>query len=186
MRFPVTVIIERVPLDNRWVSEQWRVAAVEPCAEFASEACVRSELPQPASPALPQATNPTPSTGTRRWRISGFSAELHASEAQGYYLNITAPDPKVFVMCRYAEGEDEHDGPKLRPQLVTVSYDEAARLMDGGEQVEAAPLPSSMLDWMQPFVLANYRPEKPRKVRRNELYERDRGTVAAQFRKRNP
>ena len=30
LRFPVTVVIERVPLTNRWVSEQWRVAAVEP------------------------------------------------------------------------------------------------------------------------------------------------------------
>ena len=34
------------------------------------------------------------------------------------------------------------------------------------------PLSVEMLEWMKPFVDANYRPEPKRKVRRNELYER--------------
>jgi hypothetical protein len=54
-----------------------------------------------------------------------------------------------------------------------VRYNEAARLLDGGEQVDATSLSAEMLAWMQPFVDANYRPEPKRKVRRNELYERD-------------
>jgi hypothetical protein len=29
LRFPIAVVIERVPLANRWASQQWRVAMVE-------------------------------------------------------------------------------------------------------------------------------------------------------------
>ena len=108
------------------------------------------------------------------WRFTGLAVELHRSESEGYYLNITAPEPKVFVMWRMAEGsaaDEEHPG--AFPVLVTVSYNEAARLLDGGEQVDATPLSAEMLAWMQPFVDANYRPEPKRKVRRNEFYERD-------------
>jgi hypothetical protein len=65
------------------------------------------------------------------------------------------------------------DGLAARPELVTVSFNEAARLMDGGEMVDAVPLSPEVLAWMQPFVAANYKPEPKRKVRRNELYERD-------------
>ncbi len=39
-RFPVAVVIERIPLANRWVSEQWRIVAVVPDDREASEAAV--------------------------------------------------------------------------------------------------------------------------------------------------
>jgi hypothetical protein len=39
---------------------------------------------------------------------------------------------------------------------------------------------------MQPFVDANYRPEPKRKVRRNELYERDEVGGDRATRKRTP
>jgi Protein of unknown function (DUF3305) len=156
-RFPVAVVIERVALSNRWANEQWRVAAVE----------------RDDSPRHPPVRMVHDATRTC-WRFTGLAMELHRSESEGYYLNITAPDPKVFVMWRMAEGvaADEAQAGAL-PVLVTVSYNEAARLLDGGEQVDATPLSAEMLAWMQPFVDANYRPEPKRKLRRNELYERD-------------
>jgi hypothetical protein len=157
LRFPVAVIIERVPLVNRWVSEEWRVAAVE-CVDAAPVAPVKLAADSPGS----------------KWRFGGHSIELHRSESEGYFLNLTSPDPKVFVMWRMNEAvEGSEDHPKARPQLVTVSYNEAARLLDGGEQVDAVPLPDEIRDWMQPFVAENYRPEPKRKSRRNELYERE-------------
>ena len=96
------------------------------------------------------------------------------SEGEGYHLNLTAPDPKVFVMWRMAEDADAGDAlPGAFPVVVTVSYNEAARFLDGGERVDGTPLPVEMLAWMQPFVDGHYHPEPARKVRRNELYERD-------------
>ena len=77
LRFPVTVVIERVPLTNRWVSEQWRVAAVEP-------------LPDDN---VSHATERLPDQGdVVRWRCSGFAVELTRSESEGYYLNISSPE----------------------------------------------------------------------------------------------
>jgi hypothetical protein len=156
-RFPVAVVIERVALSNRWASEQWHVAAVE----------------RDDSPRYPPVRMVDDATRTC-WRFTGLSMDLHLSESEGYYLNITSPDPKVFVMWRMADcpaADAEHPG--AFPVLVTVSYNEAARLLDGGEQVDATPLSAEMLAWMQPFVDANYRPEPKRKVRRNEFYEGD-------------
>jgi hypothetical protein len=157
-RFSVAVVVERVPLVNRWVSEQWRVAAVEP-----DDA--------PAAPARKQSEDEMHT----RWRITGFAIELHRSESEGYFLNISSPEPKVFVMWRdpQADGVDD-DEIKVRPRLVTVSYNEAGRLLDGGERVDAVPLPPEVLAWMRPFVVEHYRPEPKRKSRRNQLYERDR------------
>jgi len=162
-RFPVAVVIERTALSNRWASEQWRVAAVE-----------RDDSPRRPPVRMVHGKERT------CWRFTGLSMELHISESEGYHLNVTAPDPKVFVMWRMAEvAAADNEFPSAFPVLVTVSYNEAARLLDGGEQVDATPLSAEMLAWMQPFVDANYRPEPKRKNRRNELYERDHAGVDA-------
>ena len=157
-RFPVSVIIECTPLASRWQSERWEPVAVE----------VAQGEPIPATPTR----DPIDASGTR-WRFSGHWIELHRSEAEGYFLNTTSPDPKVFVMWRTAE---EAGPPPIRPELVTVSYNEAARLMDGGEHVEAVPMPGEILAWMTPFVTEHYKPEPRKKVRRNDPFaDRDSG-----------
>src|SRR5438105_1942515 len=162
-RFPVAVAIERVALADRWASEQWHVAAVE----------------RDDSPRRPPVRMVHENTRTC-WRFTGLSIELHLSESEGYHLNITAPDPKVFVMWRMAEDSaGNNESPGAFPVLVTVSYNEAARLLDGGERVDATALSAEMLAWMQPFVDANYRPEPKRKNRRNELYEREQASDEA-------
>ena len=154
-RFPVAVIVQRTPLDNRWVSERWEPVAVE---LDAGEPCATP--PQ----RIPSDANVT------RWRFAGYAIELHRSEAEGYFLNITAPSPKVFVMWR----KTEDDGAlAIRPEVVTVSYNEAARLLDGGEQVEGVPMLPEVLAWMTPFVETNYKPEPKRKVRRNDPFAKD-------------
>ena len=163
-RFPVEVVIERVPLANRWASEQWRVASVEP----EDRGAVRTPCERLADQG-----------NIARWRCSGLTIELARSEAEGYYLNISSPEPKAFVVCRTAEPGTDATA-ELRAHLVTVSYNEAGRLLDGGEQVDAVALHPAILAWMQPFVAEHYRPEPRRKARRNELYERE-GDVAPRF-----
>jgi hypothetical protein len=159
-RFSVAIVIERVPLSNRWASEQWRIVAVEPDAA-------------PAAPAYKQFEDPA----RTQWRAPGFAIELHISETEGYYLNISTPEPKAFVMWRAREpGEiDAMFDPDIAiiPRLVSVSYNEAGRLLDGGEQVEAVALAPEIRAWIEPFVAEHYRPEPKRKSVRNPLYERD-------------
>jgi hypothetical protein len=151
-QIPVDVIMERVPLHNRWASEQWQPAAV-----LTAEAGDSGASPIEAMAEV---------GGRRRWRCRGDSVELHPTEAEGYFLNLTAPQPKAFVMWRmYDEGE-----PPARPVLVTLSYNEAGRFMDGGEKVDGVPLPAALADWMRPFISAHYRPEPRRKVKRNDPF----------------
>lgn len=154
LRFPVAVILERTPLTHRWASEKWAPAAIEVNADADTDA-------NPAAPLLVQ-DDPRGS----RWRFSGHAIELHRTEAEGYHLNVTAPEPKVFVMWRTSE--DPGAAPAAFPVVVTVSYNEAARMLDGGERVDAVPMPAEILAWLQPFVAEHYKPEPRRKVRRND------------------
>jgi len=106
------------------------------------------------------------------WRFFKFAIELHPTEAEGYYLNISSKEPKVFVMWRLIE-TPQHDECAALPVIVTVSYNQAARFMDGGERVDAVPMPAQILTWMRPFVAEHYQPEPRKKVRRNDPFRND-------------
>jgi hypothetical protein len=154
IRFPVAVIMQRTPLvANRWVNERWEPSAVLPLA---------AEAPAASAPVRIRDDE----TGTQ-WRFDGHVLELYRSEAEGYHLNLDAPDPKVFVNWRT---RDDDGDPPVFPVMVTVSYHEAARMMDGGECVDAVPLPDAVREWMLPFVALHYKPEPKRKVRRNDPF----------------
>ena len=157
LRQPVDVIMERIPLANRWASERWQPAAVELRAAVAA-----APAPRDVTPGTGEAV---PLDSGNRWRCSGFEIELHPTEAEGYFLNVTAPDPRIFVMWRFF---DDGPPPRARPVVVTVSYNEAARLMDGGEQVDGVPMLPEVADWMRAFVAVHYKPEPRRQVRRND------------------
>ncbi len=156
LRFPVSVIFQRTPLANKWVSECWEPTAVLPMLDEEPAGAVPAKIRDDAA-------------GTQ-WRFDGHALELHRSEAEGYYLNITAPAPKVFVMW---DLRDDGSDPPVLPVVVTVSYNQAARMLDGGQRVDAVPLPAAILEWMQPFVAENYKPEPRKKVRRNDPFADD-------------
>lgn len=153
LQFSVAVIMHRIPLTNRWASERWEAVAIETGVDSAPGCTLLSDGPE----------------GTR-WRCGGHAIELHPSESEGYYLNHSAREPKVFVLWRMAEPEDEAE-PRARPLIVTVSYGEAARFLDAGEQVDAVMMPASILAALDAFVAAHYKPEPKNKGRRNELTE---------------
>jgi hypothetical protein len=156
LRFPVTVIMQRTPLANRWADERWEALGVE----------LEGDLAASAAPSLA----PNSAASEMRWRCPGHEIELHPVEAEGYYLNLSAREPKVFVLWRMAEPGDDAE-PRARPLIVTVSYNEAGRFLDAGEQVDAVAMPAAMLAAMESFVAKHYRPEPRKKVKRNELYE---------------
>ncbi len=77
-------------------------------------------------------------------------------------------------MWRKLEPEDgTPDAIAIAVRLVSVSYNEAGRLLDGGEQVEAVPMAQPIRAWIEPFVAEHYKPYVKRKSKRNPLYERD-------------
>ena len=155
MFFSVDVVMERVPLANRWASEKWQPAAVIPRGEGKRDA------------GTPVCTEDGPA-GTR-WTFPAMPIELHPSEAEGYYLNLTSTAPVVFVMWRL----DEEEGrvPVAHPEIVTLSYNQAGRFMDGGERVDPVPMADELRAVLAAYVAEHYRPEPKRKVRRNDPFK---------------
>ena len=89
------------------------------------------------------------------WIHPGLRVTLFRDEAEGYHLNLTSGCPVWFVMWRI----DEHDASRAWPEIVTLSYNEAGRLLDAQERVDNVPLPVEVCDWMRRFTDEHYKPE---------------------------
>lgn len=146
----VAVILERRPVNSRWVDHEWAALALEPDTSGApsSEQQVGDRL---------------------RRRFAGFELTLYPDEAEGYYLNVSSGAPCAFVSLRTAE-----DGGDPQPFLVTGSYNEAARWMDGGERVERVDIDTDTARWIEAWVADNYKPE-PKKRQRPRSFEGKEG-----------
>ena len=140
--YTIAVIMERVKLANRWATERWEAKGV-----------VRDAMPPGSGERV--IVN---SENLTQVLFPGFTLKLHLDEAEGYYLNITSPQPKIFVMWRLS---DEI----ARPDRLTVSYHEGARWMDSEETVAGVALPPDLLQWIGEFVSEHYQPEPRKKVR---------------------
>ena len=146
----LAVIMERKTLDNKWASHRWEAISVMPDED------VPGQEPRKCFEDRERT----------RWLVPGLELRLYRDEAENYLLNVGAPEPLVFVMWRLS---DAVDGLELAmPQRVTVSYGEAARMMDSGEQVDGVPLPQDLHGWIEDFARGHYRPpEKKQKVKRS-------------------
>ena len=140
--YPVAVVMERIKLDNPWLPFRWEAKGV-----------IRDIFPAGSSDRIIVQDE-------RQLQIlfPGLELRLTREESEGYYLNLTSPEPKVFVLWRL---RDE----TARPEFVTVSYNEGTRWADSGESVDGVPLPPELWPWMGEFVEQHYKPE-PKKQKR--------------------
>ena len=149
-RFPVAVVMQCEALANRWATEQWQVKGIVP--DLADAGRSRRIIVEGGA--------------YREVLFSGFDLQLTRDESYGYYLNVTAEQPKVFVRWRMQENE-------AIPDRVTLSYSEAARWLDSDEKVDAVAILPELQAWLSGFVAANYKPEPLEKGKRRR--ERQRG-----------
>jgi len=140
-RFPVAVVMERRQLNNRWQSEAWEPRSVIQSAEPKGE------------PRLLVDEN-----GLQQWLHTGFELVLHRDETEGYYMNVSVPGARVFVLWRM----DEDRG---LPLDVTVSYNEGGRWLDGGNSVDGVAMPAEVFAWVGDYVEKNYRPEPHKRIK---------------------
>ena len=101
----------------------------------------------------------------RRTLYPGFTLELHADQADGYYLNLSSGAPVWFVVWRV----DDEDPSRGWPETVSLSYDEAGRWLDAQERVDNVPLGADVAAWLQAYVDLHYRPE-PKQRRRPQSF----------------
>ena len=142
---PVAVVIERQQQPNEW--EAWRFRIVEVLVDDGSFGSAPRLLRDDGRSA--------------RTLHPGLTVTLFRDEAEGYYLNLTSGGPVWFVMWR----TDEAEPPNAWPEMVTLSYNEAGRLLDAQERVDNLPLPEELCGWLQTFVDEHYKPE-PKQRRR--------------------
>jgi hypothetical protein len=142
--FPVAVVMQRRTVQNRWTDCVW-----EPVRVVAGESGPARQLMDDGS--------------VVQWLHPGFTLVLHKDEAEGYFLNCSGTEPKVFVLWRM-------DGERGVPVEVTVSSEEAGRWMDGGHSIDGVAITPEIFTWVGEWVEKNYRPQpqvriKPRSFR---------------------
>jgi len=139
--------MQRRKLDNPWQSELWEVAGVLVPYHGPDEPRLIVEHEQAS-----------------QWLHPGLKLRLYRDEGEGYYMNITTAEPRVFVMWRA-------EGGQAVPQFVTASSNEASGWMDSGEEVGSVPMPRDVAQWVAEFVRDNYRPEPKKKRIRPQSFK---------------
>ena len=140
----IGIVMQRVRLNNRWQPYQWRPLEIlfDPLRPDAGPRCLRQD------------------EADTRWLFGGFDISLFSDEAEGYFLNVSSPHPCWFVMWRIEPFEVAEIAV---PKFITLSYNEAARLMDGGEQVDTLPASPDIVAALAAFAAEHYQPEAKQK-----------------------
>jgi hypothetical protein len=147
--FAVAVVMQRRAAQSRWADYVW-----EPLGVLADPGGDARLLREDGAAA--------------QWLHPGFKLVLHKDEAEGYYLNVSAAHPKVFVLWRM---EQE----KALPLDVTVSSEEAGRWLDGGHSVDSVAIPPEIFAWVGEYVENNYRPQPKKRIKpRSFQHPKDR------------
>lgn len=134
--------MERLTGSDRWATERWEAKSIArdvPAADKAPRVIFADER-------------------TEQILFPGLALRLEPREAEGYYVNITSTQPKVFVMWRM-------DGEIARPEYITASYIEGVGWVDSGENVDSVALPEGLLPHIAEFVAEHYRPEPKKEPR---------------------
>ncbi|MFK5984795.1 MAG: DUF3305 domain-containing protein [Pseudomonadota bacterium] len=140
-RFPVSVIMQRTELDNRWASESWEAIGVT-----VGTSSLRDNNNQPKK--IFQQAN------ISQYLLTDFEIVLHADECESYYHNLMSLSPRCFIIADLNEEE------MPIPFLVSLSQDEAHSYLEGDEEVYAIDLPAELYLWSESFVLSHYAPSK--------------------------
>ena len=141
----VVVLMERQAAPNRW--EDWRFRLADVVLDLGQFGPLARCLRDDGQLAL--------------FAHPGLEVALFVDEGEGYHLNLSSGAPVWFVMWRVRDD----DPSQARPERVTLSYNEAGRLLDAQERVDNLPLAAEVRDWLQAYTHAHYRPE-PKKRRR--------------------
>lgn len=144
-RIQVAVVMEREAQPNRW--EDWRHRIAEVVAHEEAFGSAPRVLREDGK--LTRTLHP------------GLPVTLFTDEGEGYYLNLSSGNPVWFVMWR----TDDADPSRAWPELVTLSYNEAGRLLDAQERVDNVPLPPEVAGWLQAYTDEHYKPEPKQRKR---------------------
>ncbi|MDA7990756.1 MAG: DUF3305 domain-containing protein [Gammaproteobacteria bacterium] len=149
---PVAVILQReTAAAEKWAHAQWSAFAVVAGAHLAHG----------DAPVLIHDEG-----GIRRYFCGGMSLRLYKDGGESYWHNLLSEPPRLFVICDGEQG-DEH----VSPAFITADQDEASGCMESERLVLSAPMPPSICDVVERYVISHYRPMQKRKRKRREWAE---------------
>jgi len=151
----VAVIMRKVRTSSRWQEWKWELDDV-----------IENEEAFGSEPRLLHRD-----AAGERWLHPAFRVELFRDDGEGYFLNLSSPAPCFFVLWRMDEEPALADEPIARPVVVSISYHDAGRWLDGQETVEQVPAPPDVIEWMRVFAEEHYVPE-PKRRKRPESFRR--------------
>ena len=139
---------------SRWQSHRWTVAEVLPQEPgFGDQPrCLRQSEDEVV------------------WLYPDWSVALYPDDAEGYWLNATAPTPAFFVMWRMSEPDDGSE-PIAVVHAVSLSYHDAGRWLDAQEKVETAAAPPDVVQGLMAFAEQHFVPE-PKRRQRPQSFQR--------------
>ena len=150
---PVAVVLSRrLATHRQWTYPDWRLEGV-----------VAGEV----ADAAPEPRRVHAGDGAEEFVWPGFTLRLYKDSAESYWYNLVGKTPSLFVVCR--EGSDG----ELEPFAVTADHDEAGAHMEADDTVFSAPMPPEVHQRLERYVMDHYRPEPPRKRRRENWKEED-------------
>ena len=149
--FHVAVVMQRRAARSRWVDFIWEPLRIATGPDA-----------QASEPRLLEGDG-----DTALWIYPGMRIVLHRDEAEGYYLNCSAPEPKVFVLWRM-------DEERALPLDVTASSEEAGRWLDGGHSVDGVPMTEDVFAWVGAYVEQNYKPQPKKRIKPRSFLPRER------------
>jgi Protein of unknown function (DUF3305) len=147
----VAVLMEREKAPNRW--EEWRFRLVDVVPDDGGFGDAPRQLRDDGK--------------TAQFLFPGMPVTLFGDEGEGYYLNLSSGAPVWFVMWRISDD----DPSAARPEFVTLSYNEAGRLLDAQERVDNVPLQAGVCQWLAAFTDEHYKPE-PKQRKRPASFQR--------------
>lgn len=143
----VRATVSRVSQSSRWEPFRWELTEAVWCPEWVAD----------AEAVFPNALS---ADGAHVSRI--MPVALFPDEGEGYYLNCSLAQPAWFVHWRL-DPEQADAVPEIRD--ITLSYNEAGRLMDAQEMVESHPIDLDTAHWLTDFLSQHYQPEPKKRAR---------------------
>jgi hypothetical protein len=153
---PVSVVVERRAIDNKWDDHLWRPVGVLPRADLAIGKLLAE------------------GEGWAQYYGGALDIELFRGETDGYRTNLSQSPPLIYVVLRR---NPEADILEFEPFMATVCPYEAMSYSEGNDDVvEGVPMPPDVMKWLQEFVTLHHvdRPFVKRKNKRDKDADRER------------
>ncbi len=141
---PVGVVVERRQTSHPWQEHAWR-----PVAVIAGAAKL-----DPKGDWVTLGEGPS----WTRFHAGTLSLSFFRRETEGYKVNLSQQQPRVFVVMR--TGYDMGCAHETLPFHVTVCPYEAQDYLDSGDElVEAVPMPQGLIALVQDYVDRHHKDE---------------------------